>query len=184
VPSGYIMPRARSSQYTTRAAFCLLIFFCGINPGLSDPLDFNSDDTVTVTAERAWEGEEIDVVHFSGQFELRAPDWYLFGDAAVVYGNLENPDRVIVTGKPARISFLRDSEDDRNSSGEEERVDGTAAKVEYFRATDKLIMHGRATLTRKDSTLTSEEIEYDVDTDRYSAGGAGGINIQFTTDDD
>ena len=71
-----------------------------------------------------------------------------------------------------------------NSSGEEERVDGTAAKVEYFRATDKLIMHGSATLTRKDSTLTSEEIEYDVDTDRYSAGGAGGINIQFTTDDD
>lgn len=184
MPSGYIMPIARSSQYTTRAALCLLVFFCGIKPGLTDSLDFNSDDTVTVTAERAWEGDEVDVVHFSGQFELRAPDWSLFGDTAVVYGKLDNPDRVVVTGEPARISFLRDSEEEPGSDDAQERVDGTAAIVEYFRSTDKLVMQGSATLTRKDSTLTSEEIEYDVDTDRYSAGGAGGINIQFTTDDD
>jgi hypothetical protein len=45
-------------------------------------------------------------------------------------------------------------------------------------------MRGDANLVRKDSTLVSELIEYDVDTDRYSAGGEGGINIQFTTDDD
>jgi hypothetical protein len=37
---------------------------------------------------------------------------------------------------------------------------------------------------RQDSNLTSEIIEYDVETDRYSAGGEGGINIEYTPDDD
>jgi len=183
VPSGYVMPRSRLPQNVSRFTLCLLAFFCGLKAGLADPLDFNSDDTVTVTAERAWEADEPDVVHFSGRFELRAPDWCLFGDTAVVYGNLDDPDRVVVTGKPARISFLRDPEED-STADEEERVDGTASRVEYFRATDKLLMHGRATLTRKDSTLASEQIEYDVETDRFSAGGEGGINVQYTTDDD
>jgi hypothetical protein len=45
-------------------------------------------------------------------------------------------------------------------------------------------MRGAASLVRKDSRLVSELIEYDVDTDRYSASGEGGINIQFSTDDD
>lgn len=178
------MQQYRSLQFTLSSAFCLLCFFGAAGFAFGDPLDFNSDDTVTVTAERAWEADEADVVHFSGQFELRAPDWCLFGDTAVVYGNLDNPDRVVVEGKPARIAFLREATGNSTNAVEEERVDGTATMVEYFRATDKLVMHGAATLTRKDSTLTSEEIEYDVETDRYSAGGSGGINIQFTTDND
>ena len=146
-------------------------------------LEFNADDIVTVTAERAWEADEVDVVHFSGHFEMRAPDWSLSGDTAVVYGNLDNPDRVVVEGNPAKISFLRTAQEN-DSSASRERVDGTAYIIEYFRATDKLKISGAATLTRKDSTLNSETIEYDVDTDRYSASGEGGINIQFTPDDD
>ena len=171
------------SENTRRAAFFLLSCFWYIQPGFADKLDFSSDDTVTVTAERAWEAEEADVVHFSGKFELRAPDWSLVGDTAVVYGKLDNPDRVVVEGKPARISFLRDDEADAGTTDPQERVDGTAFFVEYFRASDKLKMRGAASLVRKDSRLVSELIEYDVDTDRYSASGEGGINIQFSTDD-
>jgi lipopolysaccharide export system protein LptA len=44
-------------------------------------------------------------------------------------------------------------------------------------------MRGAASLVRKDSTLVSDVIEYDVDTDRYSASGEGGINVQFSPDD-
>ncbi|MEH6635913.1 MAG: LptA/OstA family protein [Halioglobus sp.] len=146
-------------------------------------LEFSSDDIVTVTAERAWEADEVDVVHFSGHFEMRAPDWSLSGDTAVVYGNLDNPDRVVVEGSPAKISFLRDAQENE-SSATQERVDGTASIIEYFRATDKLKISGAATLTRKDSILNSEIIEYDVNTDRYYASGEGGIDIQFTPDND
>jgi lipopolysaccharide transport protein LptA len=167
-------------------ASCLLAICLLIHAGIANSLDFSSDDTVTVTAENAWEAEEADVIHFSGQFELHAPDWSLAGDTATVYGKLDNPDKVVVEGNPARISFLRAGEEagsNGNPEDRDQRVDGTAAIVEYFRATDKLTMRGAASLTRKDSTLVSEVIEYDADTDRYSASGEGGINIQFNTDD-
>jgi len=177
------MPRHLISDNTWRAAFFLLTCFWHIAPGVADSLDFSSDDTVTVTAERAWEDDEPNVIHLSGNFELRGPDWCLSGDSAVVYGKLDDPDRVVVEGKPATIAFLR-GEQESAVPDTRDRVDGTALFVEYFRSTDKLTMRGGANLVRKDSTLDSEMIEYDVETDRYSAGGEGGINIQFTTDDD
>ena len=181
--TNYLMSRYLISENTRRAAFFLLTCFWSIQPGFADKLDFSSDDTVTVTAERAWEADEANVVHFSGKFELRAPDWSLVGDTAVVYGKLDNPDRVVVEGKPARISFLRDDQEGTGATDPQERVDGTAFVVEYLRASDKLKMRGAASLVRKDSTLVSEVIEYDVNTDRYSASGEGGINVQFSADD-
>jgi lipopolysaccharide transport protein LptA len=166
------------------ATSCILAIYLLIHPGIAGSLDFSSDDTVTVTAKNAWEAEEADVIHFSGQFELRAPDWSLAGETATVYGKLDNPDKVVVEGNPAKISFLRTGEEAGTNDNPEERIEGTASTVEYFRATNKLIMRGAASLTRKDSTLVSEIIEYDVDADRYSAGGEGGINVQFNPDDD
>lgn len=152
--------------------------------GIAGPLDFSSDDTVTITAQRAWEGEEPDVIHFQGEFELHAPDWSMAGDTAVVYGKLDDPDKVIVEGSPATVSFLRDRDDNTGAADAEEQIDGEAAVVEYYRATDKLLMRGAARLVRKDSKLTSERIEYDVESDRYAAGGEGGINIEYIPDDD
>ena len=74
------------------AVIAIVTFFWGIQASSAGSIEFNSGDTVTVTAERAWETDEVDVIHFSGQFELRAPDWYLSGDSATVYGNLDNPE--------------------------------------------------------------------------------------------
>ena len=165
------------------AVFCQLTFILGIQSGFADSPSFSSDDTVTVTAERAWQDDEADVIHFSGQFEIHASDWSLLGDTAVVYGKLDNPDRVVVEGKPAKISFLRDPDDDADTDEPAERIDGAALFVEYFRSTDKLLMRGAASLTRNDGSLVSEVIEYNVDADRYSASGEGGINVQFNPDD-
>jgi lipopolysaccharide transport protein LptA len=167
-----------------RSAFLALMFLVGMQPGFADSPVFNSDDTITITAERGWEGDEADVIHFSGNFELHAPDWSMAGDTAVVYGKLDNPDRVVVEGSPARVSFLRNEDENPDDVDEQERVDGVANFVEYLRATDKLTMRGAANLIRKDSTLTSQIIEYDVETDRYSASGEGGINIQYNPEDD
>ena len=167
-----------------RSVFLLLMLLVGMQPGFADSIGFNSDDTITITAERGWEGDEADVLHFSGKFELHAPDWSMAGDTAVVYGKLDNPDRVVLEGSPARISFLRKEDDNPDDADAQEQVDGAANFIEYFRATDKLIMRGTASLVRKDSNLASQLIEYDVDTDRYSASGEGGINIQFNPDDE
>jgi lipopolysaccharide transport protein LptA len=179
----YIMSGYRPPGNSLRAIWCLLALFVGVQAGHADILDFSSDDTVTITAQKAWEADEADVIHFSGQFILRAPDWYSSADTAVVYGKLDNPDKLILEGKPAKIFFLRETGEDAEEPDPAESVEGEASTIEYFRATNKLVMRGAATLKRKDNMLTSEVIEYDVDSDRYSASGEGGINILFNPED-
>lgn len=168
----------------SRCAACLLLaVFLSIQTGFTDILDLSSDDTVTITAERAWEDVKGDITHFSGGFELRAPDWYVSADSALVYGKLDDPDKLVVKGQPAKIFILRESQDSASSSDSETNIEGTASTIEYYRATNKLKMHGQAILTREDNRLSSEIIEYDIDEDSYSASGEGGINVQFSPND-
>ncbi|RLA46813.1 MAG: hypothetical protein DRQ97_07065 [Gammaproteobacteria bacterium] len=161
----------------------LLTVFLSVQTGFADVLDLSSDDTVTITAQRAWEDSEADITHFSGRFELRAPDWHVSADSAVVYGKLDDPDSLVVEGKPAKIFIFRDTEQSADSSDSKPNVEGVASKIEYLRTTNKLKMRGAAVLRREDNTLASEIIEYDIDEDSYSASGEGGINIQFSPDD-
>lgn len=171
------------SENSRRAACLLLAVFLSIQTGFTDILDLSSDDTVTITAERAWEDAKDDITHFSGRFELRAPDWYVSADSALVYGKLDDPDKLVVEGKPAKIFILRTTQESAGSSGSEPNIEGTASIIEYYRATNKLKMRGQAVLTREDNTLSSEIIEYDIDEDSYSASGEGGINVQFSPND-
>jgi lipopolysaccharide transport protein LptA len=172
----------------TRCAACLgLAVFLSIQTGLADILDLSSDDTVTITAERAWEDVKGGITHFSGGFELRAPDWYVSADSALVYGKLDDPDKLVVNGQPAKIFILRDTQDSASNSDSdsdsEPNIEGTASTIEYYRTTNKLKMLGQAVLTREDNTLSSEIIEYDIDEDSYSASGEGGINVQLSPND-
>ena len=149
-------------------------------------LDFSSDDSVIIKADSAWEDATEDVVHFSGGFTLRAPDWYVSADTAVVYGKLDDPDKVQLNGNPARIFFLRTGSDTdsptRNDGEPADRTEGTATDIEYLRSTNVVKLSGSATLKRDEDVLVSEKIEYDVDSDRYTASGTGGVNIQIKAD--
>lgn len=164
-------------------AFLVLVLLADVQAGLADAADFSSDDTITITADRGWEGQDADIIHFAGNFTLYAPNWSMTGDTAVVYGKLDNPDKVIVKGGPATVSFLRKDDDQPNAADAREKVTGVADVVEYHRATDKLTMRGAANLIRKESTLGSQTIEYDIATDRYSASGEGGIDIQYNPEE-
>ena len=164
------------SLIKARSTILPLMLLVSMQSGPAGSLNFNSDDTIMITAERGWEGDEANIIHFSGNFALQAPDWSMAGDTAVVYGKIDNPDKVVVEGSPARILFLRN--DDENAD-EQDKVEGAANSIEYLRATDKLIMRGNVSLFRQDSELTGQMIEYEVDTDRYSATGESGINFQF-----
>jgi lipopolysaccharide export system protein LptA len=188
-----------------RTMLCLGLVW--LAPGVqTHALDFNTSDTVSIVADNAWEGDDVDVIHFEGNFELRAPDWYMSADTATVYGKLDNPDKVVLEGKPAKIYFLRDTgpntepgtepgTEKNEQSGQTtlpatrsepdlDDVEGSALLIEYMRGSNKLKMTGSASLKRKDNQLSSEVIEYDIDADRYSASGDGGINIQVVPSDD
>ena len=155
----------------------LLMSLPGTQSGWAGPLDFSSDDTVTITADRAWEAQEPNVIHFSGNFELHAPDWSMSGDTAVVYGKLDDPETAVLTGSPAVILVSTESR------GRVRTVFGEAERIVYNRETNSLRMEGAASLTRDDNTMSSGEIEYDIEQDRIRAGGKEGVYIKAKPED-
>jgi lipopolysaccharide transport protein LptA len=190
------MPRFCSKKTTRRCpgyrglfAVFIAMVLCRVALVNAELLDFSSEDSVIVKADSAWEDAATDVVHFSGGFTLSAPDWYVSADTAVVYGKLDDPDKVLLHGSPARIFFLRaDSDTDSHTDSHTDkatqsggapagRTEGTASDIEYVRSSNIVKLSGSATLKRDDDVLVSENIEYDVDADRYTASGAGGVNI-------
>jgi lipopolysaccharide transport protein LptA len=133
---------------------------------------FSSGDTVTIRSAEAWEDEEAHIIHFGGNFELKASDWYLSADLATLYGKLDDPETVVLTGTPAFILV------NTEYHGNIQTVSGEAERIVYFRETNTLRMEGAASLTRDENTMYGGEIEYDIGEDRIRAGGDEGVRIK------
>lgn len=138
---------------------------------------FSAGDTILIQANHAWEAVAPDTIHFSGQFELKAHDWYLSADQATLHGDLDNPDTAILKGSPAKIQLEIVSDD------KIETITGEAARIVYQRVTNSIKLEGGASLSRAGQTMQSEEIEYDIEQDRIQAGGSQGVQIRVNPED-
>jgi lipopolysaccharide transport protein LptA len=147
--------------------FLLVPALCGASlPGDGDI------ETISITADVASEDIEPGILHFEGHFTMRTPHWRLESTRATVYGDPDQPDRVYLQGSPARFLINRDT-----SEGEG-IVEVTAPEMEYMRSTSILKLQGGAVLKLDDETIQSEVIEYNIETQRYRAGGADGVLIE------
>jgi len=133
---------------------------------------FSSEDTLTIRSPEARMDEEPDIIHFEGGFELRAEDWYLSSDHATLYGKLDDPETVVITGSPAQIQIST------VSRGKTAMISGKAERIVYQRTTNSIRMEGDASLSRNEHTMSGGEIEYDIENDHLRAGGDGGVHIE------
>ena len=138
---------------------------------------FSPGDTVTIRAAEAWEDEKPDIIHFNGDFQLEARDWYLSADQATLYGKLDDPETVVLSGSPALIVV------NSKVQGKSQAVTGEAARIVYQRDSNSIRMEGGASLTRDDNTMQGGEIEYDIENDRLRAGGDDGVHISLKGED-
>jgi lipopolysaccharide transport protein LptA len=144
-------------------------------PDFDDSLD--NDDTVSLRSDEAWEDTEPDLIHFRGHFELRANEWRFMADRATLHGRLDRPDTVVLSGSPARFELIP-ATGSRTSS-----MEGSAALIEYQREPNIIRMSGGAVLASGEHIMRSEEIEYEVDTDQFRAGGIEGVQFQAEPQD-
>lgn len=128
-------------------------------------------DMISISADEAREDEQSGILHFSGQFQMRSNDWQLNSAQATVYGSPDKPDRIYLEGSPAQFNV-------KQTDQGQGPINGTAQAVEYLRATNQLLLSGEAVLMMGDETIRSARIEYDISTNRYQAGGDGGVLIQ------
>jgi lipopolysaccharide export system protein LptA len=61
---------------------------------------------------------------------------------------------------------------------EKDSIEAAASVVEYIRDTNRLLLSGGATLVLGEEVIRSTYIEYNIDTNRYSAGGKSGVSIK------
>lgn len=138
---------------------------------------FSADDTLTIHSPEARMDELDDIVHFKGGFELRASDWSLTSDNATLYGKLDDPETVIITGSPASILV------NTVKQGQTSVISGRADRIVYQRDSNSIRMEGNASITRDTHSMSGGEMEYDIDSDHLSAGGAEGVRIIVLPDD-
>lgn len=128
-------------------------------------------EKIIIRSAEAREDAEPDLVHFSGGFELVAEDWDVTADVASLYGKLDSPETVLLGGSPARIRIQAEY------LGRKEGIEADAERITYRRDLRRIRLEGSARLRIADQRLTGGEIEYDIDTDRFRAGGEGGVTI-------
>jgi len=126
---------------------------------------------VSIRADTAWEDIEPGIVHFEGHFEMHVRDWLVRAERATLYGKLNDPDRVVLEGSPARMELSY-------TLGERTRiVQGQANKIMYDRKAAQIRLSGDARMGQGDKILHSNEIDYDINTDRFHTEGETGIDI-------
>jgi lipopolysaccharide transport protein LptA len=138
----------------------------------------SQDDTVIIKAREAWEDEAPDTVHFRGDFHLETQDWTVSADQATLYGKLDDPETVVLTGMPALITIHS------AKSGQSRAVSGEATRIVYEKERNRILMEGGVRLSSDDSVLRGEEIEYRIDDDRINAAGKTGVRIRIEIGDD
>jgi len=172
--------QCRNELSMSRIVYKLLIIISaamhGVAPGLLVAEErisgFSAGDKLTIRSPAARMDEEPDIFHFDGGFELKASDWYLSSDHATLYGKLDDPETVVITGSPAQILVST------VSNGHTSTINGHAEQIVYQRRTNSIRMQGNASISRDEHTMSGGEIEYDIENDRLRAGGDGGVHIQ------
>ena len=129
-----------------------------------------ADDTVVVTAEKAWESDTSEVLNFEGNFQLTAPHYFVRSDTAELHGDVDDPATIVATGKP--VEFWVQDEDD-----ETDRTYGEAERLEFDRTNNVIRLIGNAVIRDAQTVMRSDEIEYDTEARRLVSTGDGGIEI-------
>ena len=157
----------KTGLYCLTALLALMIAPCTA----SLPCD-HAVEAISITADEASEDTQPGVLYFDGHFIMQTNDWRLESRKAVVYGPPDRPDKVYLEGSPARFLVTR------YAGAGTETVEATAPEMEYLRSTGVLRLSGGATLMLENEVIRSTVIEYNINTDRYRAGGADGVMIE------
>ena len=148
-----------------------------ISSGYAWALDKGKLETINISADEAYEDIQPDILHFKGHFLMQSREWRLESVQATVYGQPDRPDKVLLGGSPARFFITL------NDANGQRVVEAEAPAMEYLRSTNVLKLTGGAMLKLDGEVIRSTVIKYDIDTNRYWAGGVDGVMIEVPSGD-
>lgn len=159
-----------------RVHFLIVLLVAVSVPCSAALLSEQSIETVNISADEAFEDQQPGILHFKGHFILQSIEWKLQATQSTVWGRPDKPDKVYLEGAPAHFRI------DQQDGGKQHTIEATAAVIEYSRSSNMLLLSGGATLTLDGEMIKSSAIDFDLETERYLAHGAGGVKIEVPPD--
>ena len=133
----------------------------------TDPSPGGEEAPIVIRADRAWEGEDGEVLYLQGSFEMSSAEWRVTAHDAEVHGPVEDPERVVVSGAPARISF-----DNEGST-----ITGQGGRIVYRYREEVIELYDDAILEGEDVSMASSAIVYDLRNGRLRSSGSDGVEV-------
>lgn len=122
---------------------------------------------IVIRADRAWEGDDGEVLYLQGSFEMSSADWRVTAENAEVHGPVEDPERVVVSGAPARIYF----------QNEGSTITGRGGRIVYRYREEVIELYDDALLEGEDVSMASSSIVYDLGNERLRSSGSDGVEV-------
>lgn len=128
------------------------------------------DRPIVVRADSAANDPDANITTFRGHFELQGADWPMQADAAIIYGPVENPERIVVTGTPAKLWLAR--------KGVERAIAAQAEHIEYVPGQALVRLQGNARLVEEGRrVMEGDQFEFNLDTRKLTQKGKVHISV-------
>lgn len=121
------------------------------------PMDIGADRTDALLGDDS-------VSTLEGNVRIRQGTMKVDADRAVIHRRGGEIDRIVLTGKPARLSQVSD---------QGERMDASASQVVYTPTDEVMVLTGNVVIKQPRGTLRGETVKYDIGTGRLDGGGDG-----------
>ena len=141
----------------------LLLSVLASAPALAKSSDRDKPMDITADHTDALLGDDS-VSTLEGNVRIRQGTMKVDADRAEIHRRNGEIDRIVLTGKPAKLSQISD---------QGERMDASASQVVYTPSNEVMVLTGGVVIKQPRGNLRGETVKYDIATGRLDGGGDG-----------
>lgn len=131
-------------------------------PGLGSALPEDRDQPIRIEADEALRDEKQGFTRYEGNVRLDQGSLHIEADQITVYHDDKEADRVVATGKPARLQ--------QQPELEKGPIKASADTIEYFKSEERIQLRENANIEQDGSIVTGDSIDYLMNEQLVKAG--------------
>ncbi|MEP4147610.1 MAG: lipopolysaccharide transport periplasmic protein LptA [Halioglobus sp.] len=131
-------------------------------PGLGSALPDDRDQPIRIEADEALRDEKQGFTRYEGNVRMDQGSLHIEADQITVYHDDKEANRVVATGKPARLQ--------QQPELEKGPIKASADTIEYFKSEDRIQLRENANIEQEGSIVTGDSIDYLMNEQLVKAG--------------
>ncbi|KAA1192783.1 lipopolysaccharide transport periplasmic protein LptA [Pseudohalioglobus sediminis] len=147
---------------------CAVICLAMLAPGVSNALPDDREQPIHIEADEALRDEKQGFTRYQGNVQMDQGSLRIEADQITIYHTGEEADRVLATGKPARMQQQPDPE--------KGLLKARADTITYVKSEQRVELRSNAHIEQDGSIVTGDYIDYFIEQELVKAGSAGGEN--------